>query len=84
MPVIYSHAISGRAILNSDDSHWDDPLTLTMLIDIFSERGYHAVIGQHTQEIPTRFNLETGEITTRSRKVYTFRIHFKGSEIRRG
>lgn len=84
MPVIKSHAISGQAVVNTEDPHWNNPLALGMLIDIFSERGFHAVVGEHTQEIPSRIDLTTGEVTTFAKKVFTFRIHFKGSEIRRG
>jgi len=84
MPVIKSHAIPGRAIVNTENPHWNNPLALGMLIDIFSERGFHAVVNERTQEIPIRIDLTTGEVTTRAKKVFTFQIHFKGSEIRRG
>jgi adenylate kinase len=84
MPVIKSHAISGRAIVNTEEPHWNNPLALGMLIDIFSERGFHAVVNERTQAIPIRVDLTTGEVTTLAKKVFTFQIHFKGSEIRRG
>jgi hypothetical protein len=32
-----------------------------MLIDIFSERGFHAVVDKHIQEIPERLDLATGD-----------------------
>jgi adenylate kinase len=55
-----------------------------MLIDIFSERGYHAVVDKHIQEVPERFDLKTGEIKTRAKVVYRIQIHFQASKIRRG
>ena len=55
-----------------------------MLIDIFSERGFHATADVHRIEIPDRFDLQTGKIQCRKKKVFRFRIIFKGSEIRRG
>ena len=55
-----------------------------MLIDIFSERGYHAVIDIRRREVPQQIDLETGEVTCRQQKVYRIAIFFKGSEIRRG
>ena len=55
-----------------------------MLIDIFSERGYHATADLHLIEIPDRFDLQTGKIECRKKKVFRFSIRFKGSEIRRG
>ena len=59
-------------------------LALAMLIDIFSERGFHATADVHRIEIPDRFDLQTGKIQCRKKKVFRFRIIFKGSEIRRG
>ena len=55
-----------------------------MLIDIFSERGYHALVDLHRIEIPEKVDLQSGAITCREKKVYRITIRFKGSEIRRG
>jgi adenylate kinase len=84
MPIIVRHAISGRADINSEDKLFHDTEALAMLIDIFSERGYHATADLHLIEIPDRFDLQTGQIHCRKKKVFRFRIIFKGSEIRRG
>ena len=84
MPIIVRHAISGRADINSEDTLFHDTEALAMLIDIFSERGYHATADLHLIEIPDRFDLQTGQIHCRKKKVFRFRIIFKGSEIRRG
>jgi adenylate kinase len=84
MPIINRHALSGRAVVNSVDPIWQDPLAIAMLIDIFSERGFHAVVDKHIQEIPEKVDLETGIIHRTEKAVYRIQIHFKGSEIRRG
>lgn len=84
LPIIARHALSGRAIVNSEDPIFDDPLALGMLIDIFSERGFHAVVDKQIQEIPQRVDLTTGLIQRQTKAVYRIRIQFKGSEIRRG
>lgn len=84
MPIITRHALSGRSIVNSEDPLFDDPLALSMLIDIFSERGFHAVVDKHIQEIPERLDLATGRIHGRKKTIYRIQIGFKGSEIRRG
>jgi adenylate kinase len=84
MPIIVRHAISGRANINSENRLFHDPLALAMLIDIFSERGFHATVDLHHIEIPERFDPDTGAIHCRIKKVFRFNIHFKGSEIRRG
>ena len=84
MPIIQRHAISGIAMVNTEDPLLDDPQALVMLIDIFSERGYHAVVDIHRIEIPQKIDLKTGDVTCRVKKVYRIQIRFKGSEIRRG
>ena len=55
-----------------------------MLIDIFSERGFHAVVDKHIQSVPHQLDLVTGKIELREKAVYRVLIQFKGSEIRRG
>ena len=84
MPTIVRHAISGFANLNSSDPLFEEPLAVAILIDIFSERGYHTSVDLHRIEIPERFNLQTGVIECREKKVFRFNIRFKGSLIRRG
>jgi len=84
MPIILRHALSGRAVVNSEDRLFEDPLALTMLIDIFSERGFHAVIDKVIRDIPLRVDLETGDIEHLIKFVYRVQVHFKSSEIRRG
>jgi adenylate kinase len=84
MPVIKLHAISGHAIINSEDPVLDEPAAPGMLLDIFSERGYHAAVDVHLLEIPQHVDLTTGEITCRVKKIHRINIRFKGSQIRRG
>ncbi|HEY1793052.1 MAG TPA: nucleoside monophosphate kinase [Opitutaceae bacterium] len=83
-PIVIRHAISGTAQVNTEDAILDDPLALAMLIDIFSERGYHAVVDLHRIEIPEQVDLKTGAVRCRLKKVYRIQIRFTGSEIRRG
>src|SRR6185295_4036669 len=83
IPIVLRHAITGVAHINSEDHLLDDPLALAMLIDVFSERGYHAAVDIHRIEIPERFDMTTGAITCSVKKVYRIQIRFQGSEIRR-
>ncbi len=84
MPIVLRHAISGVALVNSEDPVFDEPLALAMLIDVYSERGFHAVVDLHRIEIPEKVDLTTGVIRCRVKKVYRIQIRFHGSEIRRG
>lgn len=84
MPIVLRHSISGVALINTEAPLLDDPTALAMLIDVFSERGYHAVLDIHRIEVPEKFDLTTGVITCRVKKVFRIQIRFQGSEIRRG
>jgi adenylate kinase len=84
VPIIVRHAISGVAQINAEESVLGEPLALAMLIDVFSERGYHAVVDLHRIEIPEKVDLTTGVIKCRMKNVFRIRIHFQGSVIRRG
>ncbi len=84
VPIVLRHAITGVALVNTEDAILDDPLALAMLIDVFSERGYHAAVDLHRIEIPESFDLKTGQIRCRTKKVFRIQIRFSGSEIRRG
>lgn len=83
-PIVLRHAISGNAHINTEDKLLNEPLALAMLIDVFSERGYHAGVDIHRIEIPEQIDLATGKITCRIKKVFRIEIRFQGSEIRRG
>src|SRR3954465_11289970 len=84
LPIVLRHAISGTAHINAEDPTLDEPLALAMLIDVFSERGYHAVVDVHKIELPEKVDLATGAIKCRPKKVCRIQIRFQGSEIRRG
>ena len=84
MPVIKRYAVTGRATVNTEDLLFHDPVALAILIDIYSERGFQAMVDIHRQEIPEWVDLKTGLITTRQKKVYRITIFFSGSKIRRG
>lgn len=84
LPIIRRHALSGQAHVNTEDPLFHNPLALMMLIDVFSERGFHAVVDKHIQSVPHSLDLSTGRIELKEKIVYRVEIHFKGSEIRRG
>ena len=84
MPIIQRHAISGAALVNTEEPLMGDATALAMLIDVFSERGFHAVVDIHRIEVPEKFDVATGLITCRIKKVFRVQLRFQGSEIRRG
>ncbi|HXD85374.1 MAG TPA: nucleoside monophosphate kinase [Urbifossiella sp.] len=84
IPIVRAHAIAGHARINSEDRLLDDPLALKIMLDVFSERGFHAAVDLQRMDVPERVNLQTGEITCRTKKVYRIEVRFPPSDIRRG
>ncbi len=84
LPIVRRHAIAGMAVVNSEDSVFDEPLALAMVIDVFAERGFRAVANVNRAEVPRRVDLQTGEIICTIKKIYRFQVRFHGSAIRRG
>ena len=83
MPIVERHAISGIAVVNSENPVFHNPEALAMLIDIFSERGFHALVDLHREEVPDSIDRDTFKIITREKRIYRVRIHFQQSQIRR-
>lgn len=84
IPEIRRHGISGMAFVNVEDPLFSKPEAIAILIDVFSERGYHAVVDFHRDLVPDRIDLQTGKIHLKERPIHRIRVHFGGSEIRRG
>ena len=84
IPIVEKHSISGLAYINSEEAVFDDPLAIAMLIDVFTERGFIAVVDIRKKNVPARVDPKTYEIINRVQKVYRVRINFDGSKIRRG
>ena len=82
MPIVARHAVSGVASINSEDLLFEDPAALAMLIDVFSERGFHATVDVTRVGVPLRFDLQTGEIYSQEKMVFRFTVRFRSAEIR--
>jgi adenylate kinase len=84
MPVVHAHAMSGHAQINSEETLLDDPVALRMVIDVLSERGFHATVDVHRVEVPQRVDPATWEIVCRTKKVFRIEVRYPPSDIRRG
>ena len=84
IPIIRAHAMSGHVRINTEDELLDHPEALRMMIDVFSERGFQASVDIHRMDVPERFDLKTGEIACRTKKVFRVEVRYPPSDIRRG
>src|SRR6202047_88717 len=82
LPIVVRHAVSGIASINSEDLLFEDPAALAILIDVFSERGFHATVNVTRIGVPLRIDLKTGEIYSQEKKVFRFSVRFRNPEIR--
>jgi len=82
MPIVIRHAVSGVASINSEDPLFQDPSALAMLIDVFSERGFHATVDVTRVGVPDHIDLQTGKIYSQEKKVFRFSVRFRNAEIR--
>ena len=84
MPIIQRHAISGTAVINSENQVLVQGEALAMLIDVFSERGFHAIVDVNKLDVPDSIDPKTFKIKCVTKKIVRVRVRFPGSEIRRG
>jgi len=82
MPIVARHAVSGVASINSEDLVFEDPAAMAMLIDVFSERGFHTTVDVTRVGVPLRVDLQTGKIYSQEKKVFRFSVRFRHAHIR--
>jgi adenylate kinase len=84
IPIVRNHAISGHARINTEDELFDNAMAIRMALDVLSERGYHAMVDVHKNDIPDRVDPKTNRIICKQKRVYRFDVRFLASDIRRG
>jgi adenylate kinase len=84
MHIIRRQALSGRAIIRSQNAIFSQHGAIDMALDLLSERGYTTTLDYTKHLIPARVNLQTGEIINTTSKVFEFTIEFPKPTIRRG
>jgi len=82
--IIKRQALSGKAIIRSENLIFEQPQALSMALDLLCERGYTAVLDLQKRKIPMRVDSKTGELVYNESRVYEFHIEFPKPTIRRG
>ena len=82
--IIRRQALSGRAIIRSDNTIFSEPGAIDMALDLLSERGYTITLDYNKISQPLRVDLQTGELINKIIKIYEFTIDFPKPTIRRG
>jgi|tagenome__1003787_1003787.scaffolds.fasta_scaffold20731849_2 adenylate kinase len=84
VPVIMRHVLAGQCVVKTDSALFEDATAVDMVLDVLSERGYHALYQEVRTPVPQAFDPSTGTITCRDRVAHIFEIRFHPPEIRRG
>jgi adenylate kinase len=81
--IIRRQALSGRAIIRSDNKIFAEPNAIDMALDLLAERGYSVTLDYTKNRVPARVEAD-GSIVHTVTKVYEFQIEFPKPTIRRG
>ena len=83
MHIIRRQALSGRAIIRSNNSVFNEKIAVDMALDLLTERGYTVVLDVRREKQPSRWE-KSGDIVMREVRVFEFQIDFARPSIRRG
>jgi len=80
--IMKRQALSGVAIIRSENEIFNDPLALNMVLDVLTERGYHVILDYERKLIPTKLDPTTNEIICTPKRLFHFEIQFSRPKIR--
>jgi adenylate kinase len=80
--IMKRQALSGVAIIRSENEILNDPLAISMVLDILTERGYQCILDYERKLIPTRLDPQTNEIICTPKRTFHFEIQFTKPKIR--
>lgn len=80
--IMKRQALSGVAIIRSENEIFNDPLALNMVLDVLTERGYHVILDYERKLIPTKLDPTTYEIICTPKRLFHFEIQFSRPKIR--
>ena len=82
IPQIKRNIISGAAIIRTENPIFVEEDAIQMTLDVLSDRGFHCLCDIFWQRDPFKIDLTTGEILSKSRMMYIFKVQFSRSAIR--
>jgi adenylate kinase len=82
--IIRRQALSGHAIIRSENPVFKEMLAINMALDILTERGYRVVLDVQRRRDIESIDPKTLELCTRAYRVHEFQIFFDRPAIRKG
>lgn len=84
LEIIHRQALSGKAIIRSENKIFAEQNAMSMALDLLCERGYTVVLDLQKRRLPERVEAKTGKIVYAEQRIYEFQIEFPKPTIRRG
>lgn len=81
--IIRRQALSGQAIIRSENAVFNENIALNMALDILTERGYKVVLDVQRRREFMSIDTKTFNIISRSYRIYEFQIFFEKPTIRK-
>lgn len=83
LPILRKCSLAGFAHFQSKHEIFDRSTKATdMFIDILTDRGFSVSYVCDTETVPTRFDLQTGDVHCEKHRNHRFRITFEKHDIR--
>jgi adenylate kinase len=83
VPAIRRASISGKAVVRIQEKLMEsNPVLIDMILDVLSDRGFHAYVEQITKSVPEKVDLNTGKVTVGTKIQFRFQVEFTKSIIR--
>lgn len=82
LPPLERQALTGLVIVPVTSELLTNADAQAMLVDLFSERGYRAIVYDWSRHIPENVDLKTGKITTRKEPTFRVEIRFQHHGLR--
>lgn len=83
VPLLQQGALSGAAEwVSQSELFTRHPNCVDMLLDVLSDRGFHAHYVREVMAVPENFNAATGSITSRLQPLHRFRFTFDAAGVR--
>jgi adenylate kinase len=82
VPHLIQHANVGRARIRLEHPLLEQAESISMIIDVLTERGYYPVVETIEQAVPVSIDLQTGALLNTKRKLWAFEIRFPATSIR--
>ena len=83
MPAVQRASISGKATVTVEDQALlSNPILLDIMLDVLSDRGFHAYVEPVARSVPVSFDVHSGAIACSTVTSFRFQVEFPKAVLR--